>query len=160
MTTELGPINEDVLDTPATHVGLIEDIKTKIGEVITDNAASIATLSASITAAESDIDDLQTHSTTETQIGTNRYRKRIAVTETFCRTSSTSIAHSITGLSAVHFITGMMIFETPKYYPLPFSDGSATTSLYVTATNLVSVVSGSPTYAGFSSAFIELEYSK
>tara|TARA_R110000765_G_scaffold377315_3_gene468202 strand:+ start:125 stop:520 length:396 start_codon:yes stop_codon:yes gene_type:complete len=129
----IGPINEHVITAQEIFVRWLEDVK-------------------------STIDNLRTHSTDEIEVGLDRYRKRVAITRTFVNTDATSIAHSITGLTAVHSITGVL--KDTNYFPFPFTDATNVSSLHVTATNIVSDVSGTPAWTASLSGFIELEYSK
>jgi len=88
------------------------------------------------------------------------FQKTVAITEVFCETDATNIAHGITDFKAFVKYEGWFK-DGSKWYPLPYHDISGgSVSLNVDATNITSMVDALPNFTSWSEGYVTLWYIK
>lgn len=87
------------------------------------------------------------------------FRKVVALTEAFLETNDTDIAHGISSLKDVLSIRAYWD-DGGAFHFAPYVASSASVYIKAGATNITSVVVGSPTFNGFTDGYAVIEYTK
>lgn len=87
------------------------------------------------------------------------WRKAVALTEAFLETNATDIAHGISGLKDVLSIQAYWD-DGGTFYTAPYVGSSVSVAVVADATNITSVVVGSPTFNGFTDGYAVIEFTK
>lgn len=97
----------------------------------------------------------------EDGVTTKLYRKHVDLTQAFLETDGTTIEHGIFNLDKVVKIYAVVEVSN-EFIPLPKIDitGSTVTDMKITSSDIESVIDGSPSWTGFSSGYVVLEYTK
>lgn len=92
-------------------------------------------------------------------LGDEVFTITVALTEAFCNTNATNIAHGITGFNRL--INAEAFYDdNGTWFTLPYVDSSKSTDFKVGATNITSIVVGTITYTSWNSGYITLWYTK
>jgi hypothetical protein len=90
--------------------------------------------------------------------GTTVFQKTIAITEAFCETHDTDIAHGITNFNELVALE-VRFKGNSFWHVLPFVAASgASVSAVVDATNITSVISGTPAFTSWSGGYATIWY--
>lgn len=87
------------------------------------------------------------------------YRKHIDLTQAFLETNATEIAHDILNLDKVIKISAVVEVSS-EFIPLPKATTTEVTDMKITSSKITSVITGSPSWTGFSNGYVILEYTK
>lgn len=88
------------------------------------------------------------------------FRKTIAITETFCETDDTDIAHGIADFGGLVAIEGRFK-DGSAWHMLPYIDSSGNSiSIKADATNITSMINGTPAFGTWSLGYVTLWYTK
>lgn len=87
------------------------------------------------------------------------FQKTIPITEAFCETDATAIAHGIAAFGRLVRMEGFFN-DGANWYPLPYSTGAASINLFVNGTNLISMVGGAPSFTSWAEGYVTLWYTK
>jgi hypothetical protein len=87
------------------------------------------------------------------------FQKTVAISEAFCETNATAIAHGISDFGELIRAEGRFKAGT-NWYALPYVAASAGIGFRVNATNITSQVDGSPAFTSWGSGYVTLWYTK
>jgi hypothetical protein len=88
------------------------------------------------------------------------YFKTIAISELFCETNNTAIAHNIDDFGGLIRAEGRFK-DGSTWYTLPYHNSAgASIALKVDSTNVTSMISGTPAFTGWGEGYVTVWYTK